>query len=329
MFAVLSEVSQALVLHKPLAELLDHVMDLISGHLSMDRGVLMLREGNPDPAHSQGRPGHQQAPPGTRRSRSAGASSPWPSTQQLAVLTSDAALDPRFKGRESIIDSGIHSAMCVPLWNNKEVIGIIYADRISLLQPFSEEDLRLLTLLSNLAAVKIENAMLIEQAIEKEKMERELQLAVQIQKDFPAQVRPATGRSTSSGRNVPCRQVGGDYYDFIPIDPGRLGVTVADVSGKGVSASLLMASLRAALHSEVRPQLRIDGHGRQAERFRPRRARPSTPSSPSSTASSTRRPATFVYVNAGHNAPVHPQPGRGSGPLPGDDRASAWGCCPT
>jgi len=257
MFAVLSEVSRALVLHKPLAELLDHVMDLISGHLSMDRGVLMLREGNPvqlipkvvriNNKHLQGQK--------IQVSRSIMAMA---FDEQLAVLTSDAALDPRFKGRESIIDSGIHSAMCVPLWNNREIIGIIYADRISLLQEFSEEDLRLLTLLANLAAVKIENSMLIEQAIEKEKMERELQLAVQIQKDFLPKSVPQSGPFAIVGRNVPCRQVGGDYYDFIVIEPGRLGVTVADVSGKGVSASLLMASLRAALHSEARPRARID-----------------------------------------------------------------------
>lgn len=64
--------------------------------------------------------------------------------------------------------------MCVPLWNNKEIIGIIYSDRISILEKFSDDDLRLLTLLSNLAAVKIENAKLIDQSIEKEKMAAKL-----------------------------------------------------------------------------------------------------------------------------------------------------------
>jgi phosphoserine phosphatase RsbU/P len=256
MFAVLSEVSRALVLHKPLAELLDHVMDLISAHLSMDRGVLMLKEGNPvqliprvvriNNKHLQGQK--------IQVSKSIMAMAV---DEQLAVLTSDAALDPRFQGRESIIDSGIHSAMCVPLWNNREIIGIIYADRISLLQAFGEEDLRLLTLLANLAAVKIENAALIEQAIEKERMERELQLAAQIQKDFLPKSVPKGGPFDIVGRNVPCRQVGGDYYDFIPVAPGRIGITVADVSGKGVSASLLMASLRAALQSEVHPRYRM------------------------------------------------------------------------
>lgn len=301
MFAVLSEVSRALVLHKPLAELLDHVMDLISGHLSMDRGVLMLREGNPvqlipkvvriNNKHLQGQK--------IQVSRSIMAMA---FDEQLAVLTSDAALDPRFKGRESIIDSGIHSAMCVPLWNDREIIGIIYADRISLLQEFSEEDLRLLTLLANLAAVKIENSMLIEQSIEKEKMERELQLAVQIQKDFLPKSVPQSGPFRIVGRNIPCRQVGGDYYDFIAIEPGRLGVTVADVSGKGVSASLLMASLRAALHSEARPKARIDEMAAKLNDF----VQKSSAINAFITffyGELSTESGTFSFVNAGHNHP--------------------------
>ena len=253
MYSVLSEVSKALVLHKPLGELLEHIMDLISEHLSMDRGVLMLKEGNPVqliPKVIRVNNKHLQ----NQKFIVSKSIMNMAFEQSLAVLTSDASMDPRFKGRESIINSGIHSAICVPLYNNKEVIGIIYADRISLLQEYREDDLRLLTLLSNLAAVKIENAMLIEQSIEKEKMEREMQLAAQIQKDFLPKTTPSCDHFDIAGKNVPCYQVGGDYYDFISIDPCRIGITVADVSGKGVSASLLMASLRAALHSEVHPR---------------------------------------------------------------------------
>ena len=301
-FSVLSEVSQALVLHKPLGELLEYVMDLISAHLSMDRGVMMLKEGNPvqlipKVIRVNAKPLRNQK---IQVSRSV---IDMAFDQQLSVLTSDAAVDPRFKARESIIDSGIHSVMCVPLWNNKEIIGIIYADRISFLQAFTEEDLRLLTLLSNLAAVKIENAILIEQAIEKEKMERELELAARIQKDFLPKSDPSCAELDISGINVPCLQVGGDYYDFLRIDDGRLGITVADVAGKGVSASLLMASLRAALQSEVRPNYRLPDMAGKLNAFVHR----SSAINAFITfffAELDRATGELVYVNAGHNAPL-------------------------
>jgi sigma-B regulation protein RsbU (phosphoserine phosphatase) len=248
--SIISEVSQALVLHKPLSELLDHIMNIISEHLPMDRSILMLKEGNPV----------QLIPRVIRINNKRFQNQKIQISksivnmafeQQLSVLTSDAALDPRFSAKDSIINSGIHSAMCVPLWDNTEIIGVIYADRISQLEAFTDEELRLLTLLSNLAAVKIGESRRIEREIETEKMKRELQLAAQIQSNFFPKENPSCENYEIAGRNIPCNEVGGDYYDFISIDPCHLGISIADVSGKGVSASLLMASLRANLHAEV------------------------------------------------------------------------------
>lgn len=250
--SVISEVSKALILHRPLTELLEHIMDLICANLPMDRGTMMLKEGSPA----------QLIPKVVRINEKKFMNQKIQVSQSIvqtaieknsSILTLDAQADPRFKAKESVIKLNIRSAMCVPLWNNKEIIGIIYADRVSLLDQFTDEDLKLLTLLSNLAAVKIENAKLIEKAIEQEKMEKELSLAAQIQKDFLPKANPDCDNVKIAGANFPCYHVGGDYYDFIPIDQDRLGIVIADVSGKGVSASLLMASLRAALHSEVDP----------------------------------------------------------------------------
>ncbi|MBM3294459.1 MAG: FHA domain-containing protein [Candidatus Aminicenantes bacterium] len=252
LFAVLNEVSSALLLHKPLQELLEHILDLLGQHLPMDRGVLLLHEGE----------GRKLIPRVIRvndpqlLNRTINLSRgilDMAFGEQLSVLTSDASLDPRFRMRDSIIDAGIHSVMCVPLWTNKDIIGVIYADRIIRREPFTDDDLRLLTLLANLAAVKIENALLVEQALEKERMERELLLAAKIQADFLPKKPPPCDTFDIAAKNIPCHEVGGDYYDFLSIDSGRTGVVIADVSGKGVGASLLMASLRAALHSEAGP----------------------------------------------------------------------------
>jgi sigma-B regulation protein RsbU (phosphoserine phosphatase) len=299
---VMKEVSQALILHKPLGELLGHIMDLICQNLPMDRGVLLLKEGNPV----------QLIPKVIRVINKNLQNQRFLLSQtivnmafqdQLAVLSSDAATDPRFMSRDSIIRSNIHSAMCAPLWNNEEVIGIIYADRVSLLEQFSEEDLKMLTLLANLAAVKIENSRLIERALEQERMEKEMSLAAQIQKDFLPKASPPLDNFDIHGLNVPCQQVGGDYFDYIPIDQRLLGLVIADVSGKGVSASLLMASLRASLHAEVTSGHRLEDMAKKLNDFV---CRSSGTSSFITFFYGELNTATgeLRYLNAGHNPPV-------------------------
>lgn len=138
-----------------------------------------------------------------------------------------------------------------PLWNGDAIIGLIYCDRAALHGPFTEDDLRLLTLLANLAANKIENARLVEQELAKRRIEQELMTAAQIQKNFLPKEDPVFEPFDISGSTRACRYVGGDYYDFIPVDADRLGLVIADVSGTGVSAALHMAGLRASLHSEI------------------------------------------------------------------------------
>ncbi len=300
--SVISEVSKALVLHQPLNELLEHILDLIGQHLVMDRGILMLMEGNPPQfiprviRINNPRLKNQKIQVSQSIINMA-------VNQHSSILTLDAQDDTRFKAEVSIINLNIHSAMCVPLWNNKDIIGVIYADRIYKLEQFTEDDLRLLTLLANLAAIKIENAKLVEQGIEKEKMEKELSLASQIQRDFLPKENPKSKNFEIAGVNVPCYQVGGDYYDFIDIDPERIGITIADVSGKGVSASLLMASLRAALQSEVHLDYDIEKMMEKLNNFIHR----SSSSNKFITfffGELNKKTSELKYINAGHNPPL-------------------------
>lgn len=90
------------------------------------------------------------------------------------------------------------------------------------------------------------------------RIERDVEMAAQIQRDFLPKKSPQHENFEIDGTNIPCYQVGGDYYDFIAIDSDRLGIVIADVSGKGMGASLLMASLRAALHTEIHPQYKLE-----------------------------------------------------------------------
>jgi serine phosphatase RsbU (regulator of sigma subunit) len=299
---VLNEVSQSLIYHMPMAELLAHIMDLITENVQMDRAVLMLREGNPPQLVPRliRIPNREMKDLNVRISQSVVRTA---LDKNSAVLVSDLQSDTQFRSQASIIQARIHSALCVPLWNNKEIIGLIYGDRVSLLEPFTPDDMKLLTFLANLAAIKIENARLFDQALEKSRLDRELSLAVQIQRNFLPKENPVPGDVDIWGTNFCSSRVGGDYYDFIPIGPATVGLAVADVSGHGVGAALLMASLRAALYSEIRPGGALDAMAAKLNEFVHR-------SSESDTFISfffgelDKATGELRYVNAGHNAPI-------------------------
>lgn len=115
--------------------------------------------------------------------------------------------------------------------------------------PFPESDRRTLELLANQAAIALENAELHRQALEKERLEHEIELASEIQKQILPKEVPQLRGFELAGWNRPARHVGGDYFDFLPMaEPGHLGLIVGDVSGKGVPAALLVSTLHSALH---------------------------------------------------------------------------------
>src|ERR1700733_10588613 len=114
---------------------------------------------------------------------------------------------------------------------------------------FEEADLRLLTSLANVAAAKIQNARLMEEAAEKRQMDREFALAKEIQQRLLPDRAPVVPGYDLHGSNVPSRQVSGDYFDFRPRPDGKIYAAIADVCGKGVGPALLMASLQASFHA--------------------------------------------------------------------------------
>ncbi len=298
---ILNEVSQALIYHMPLERLLDHVMDLIAQNVPMDRGALLLKEGNPPEL----RPKVVRVRGDSPESQTIQVSRSIVNTaleKNSAILISDVLTDAMFKSQASVIQSRISSAMCVPLWDNRDIIGLVYADRAASADRFTESDLRLLTLLANVAAVKIENARLFDAEIEKKRMERELSLAAQIQRNLLPKEDPVLPGYDISGRARPCEHIGGDYYDFIPLGEGRLGLAVADVSGAGVSAALLMASLRASLHTEAEKREDISGLAARLNQFVFRSSETSCFIS-FFYAELEAKTGELLYINAGHNPP--------------------------
>ncbi len=251
MVRILGEVSRALIYHMALDKLLNYIIDLIAQNIPMDRGILFLKEGPTGELVPKVVRIHS-TPLKTQELLVSWSILRMAAEKNSAILISDIQANKQLSEQKSVIAAKIQSVMCVPLFDNQEIIGLVYCDRIALMDQFSEEDLRLLTLLANLAAVKIENARLTEEAQQKARMEQELITAQEIQRNFLPSTDPVFEPYEISGSTRSCHMVGGDYYDFIPIDQSRLGLVIADVSGKGVSAALLMAALRSWLQAEIR-----------------------------------------------------------------------------
>ncbi len=170
--------------------------------------------------------------------------------QGRSVLTSDAQQDPRFKGSTVTIE-GIRSVLAVPLGVGDHIIGLIYADSPLAEAGFTEDHLKVLTTLGSVAAIRVQNARLLEEHLERDRFERELQLAREIQQRFQPTAPPTLNGYEMQGISFPSYEIGGDYYDFIERPDGRMVIALGDVSGKGTAAALLMSSLHAAVHAQV------------------------------------------------------------------------------
>lgn len=156
---------------------------------------------------------------------------------------------PARKSRKLLEKLGIQAV--IPLRAQNEFKGVFGVGGRMTDAPYAQADLDFLSSLGNLAVIGLENARLFREAIEKQKMEDELLIAKEIQKGLlPADLPDLPGYAISAV-NISSKQVGGDYYDVIPLGRARWVVAVGDVSGKGAPASLLMASLQASIRALV------------------------------------------------------------------------------
>jgi len=161
--------------------------------------------------------------------------------QKKAVLSQDAGADKNLPTSASIADLKIRSVMCVPLLTpDREALGILQLDTSDRKQ-FGQEDLDVLALVASQAAIAIQNAQMHESLLERERVSRDLKLAEQVQKRFLPQSVPVIPGFEFFAHYDPTYEVGGDYYDFVPLPGDRLAIALGDVSGKGVAAALMMA----------------------------------------------------------------------------------------
>jgi sigma-B regulation protein RsbU (phosphoserine phosphatase) len=175
------------------------------------------------------------------------------SSAETLNVERDLALDRPMPIARSEIDglSPAKPALVVPLVYKSRLLGFMSIGRRIAGRYYAATDVELIETLCDQASVAIENARLYLETVEKQKMEQELEVAREIQRRLLPKSFPEIRGLETHGVNIPSKHVGGDYYDVIPLGASKVAVVIADVSGKGVPAALLMASLQSSLRAEA------------------------------------------------------------------------------
>jgi sigma-B regulation protein RsbU (phosphoserine phosphatase) len=174
----------------------------------------------------------------------------WVAKTGKPVLIPDAykddRFDPSFDKRSGFVT---RSMLCVPMIYKNKIIGVMTVlnrlDQFS----FTENDQVLLTIFASQAALAIENAKLLLEVIEKERLQKELQVAAEIQKLLIPQKLPKIKNLDISATYLPCQEISGDFYDIIPLKNKRYAFIVADVSGKGIPGAMVVSNMQATLRA--------------------------------------------------------------------------------
>jgi sigma-B regulation protein RsbU (phosphoserine phosphatase) len=172
----------------------------------------------------------------------------WVLTYQQPLLIEDLATDQRFKATEQE-KKEIRSVLCVPIRFQGRLIGILMVTNKKTLEPFSSDDMRLLSIIAAQSGQFIRNSQLQHENLEKKRMEQSLAMARDIQLSLLPEKVPETKSLEIYSYFKPTDEVGGDYYDYFVLGDEQIGVVIADVSGHGPSAALVMTMVKGILHS--------------------------------------------------------------------------------
>jgi len=231
----LIQAGRVLLENRPLEDLFPVILDLAIRVVGAQRGALMSLEG--DSLRVRAHKGDGFRISSHVRDKVL--------NEKASILVRDAQLDANFKDRMSIVEQKVHTMMAVPLQTEERIMGLLYVDSPFILREFTKDDLSLLTVMANTAAIRIENARLAEIEETDRRTQRDLSQAAEIQRSTLPATPPRVPGADIAGFNAPCRTVGGDYYDYFVYPGGRTGLALGDVSGKGMPASLMAMALHA------------------------------------------------------------------------------------
>jgi sigma-B regulation protein RsbU (phosphoserine phosphatase) len=307
---LLNEVHQALGRSLTLDALLELILDRVFDHLRPEQGVIFLKRpgGQLERAASRAVDAAQAESVELLASRSLAREV---ADRGAAALVLDAQTDVRLAGAESIMISGVRSLLAAPLLEREGTLGMIVLGSKVAVRQFNEEDMDLLVSVASVAALYIRNLALAEEAAERRLLAEELALARRIQLALLPPSLPELPGWELYGANTPSRGVSGDYFAVVTRTAGPAGVggarecvlMVADVSGKGMAASLLTASLEAFAAGPIEDGLPPDEICAKLSRLLYRRTPPEKYAT-AVVAVIALDSGVLRYANAGHNPPL-------------------------
>ena len=232
---VLNDVHLALADSLTTEELFDAVLDRVFAHLQPKHGAVFLKHGE-ELIRVAGRSQTditEDFPESTSLAREV-------IDKGLAAVVHDTRTDARFAGAESLVDAGVRTLIAAPLLTPDGALGMIVLSSTLAETQFAERDMELLVVVASATGLKMRNLALAEEAAERQRFEREVALARRIQVALLPAEMPQIPGIEIFGRNIPSRGVSGDYYQVVErADGDEVAIVIADVSGKGIAASLL------------------------------------------------------------------------------------------
>ncbi|MEO8398560.1 MAG: GAF domain-containing SpoIIE family protein phosphatase [Ignavibacteriaceae bacterium] len=249
--SVINEISTAISSTQPQEEIIDLIVNKCVKHLKVEQGaVMLLKEKDVDkPFHTIMR--KQDSVTNYLPYHFDAQLTGWMLKNKSPLLINDFENDTRFK---FIVNDKfpIHSLLSVPMNVKGKMIGLLSVFNKKTESEFNNNDLRLLGIISAQSAQVIESARLYQEEQSLICLQEDMRLAYEIQTDLLPKEQPKILRFEIAGKSIPAKDVGGDYFDFIQIDENRLAFCLADISGKGIPAAILMANLQASLRGQAK-----------------------------------------------------------------------------
>lgn len=299
--SILNEVASAVSSTSSLDQIVDLIVQKCVKHLKVEQGAVLLFNSQAEGAalKTMVRKAHTEVEviPYRLGDQITG----WMLKNQEPLTVNDFATDGRFQVPEEA--RSIRSLLCVPLRLKGRMIGVLNVFNKKGGEAFNASDQRLLSIIAAQSAQVVENARLAEEEKALADLQKELHLARDIQMRLLPKEPPEIAGYAVAGQSQPALRVGGDYFDFLKLDDGRWGLCLADVSGKGITASLLMANVQAT----IRGQSRLSPDAGKCVEHSNRMLYESTDADKFVTlfyAVLDTQTDTLDYSNAGHNPPI-------------------------